>query len=103
MGVLYDGWGRDATEIWLIFRLGWLPGAVDGGFGGFGGYGKWVGRVGAGIVFLGTCGYGPVGEPPPRWWSPGATKRPPHAHQTHHVMMEFGEVGKYRIDNTLNA
>lgn len=62
MGVLYDGWGRDATEIWLIFRLGWLPGAVDGGNGGFGGYGKWVGRAGAGIVFLGTCGYGPVGD-----------------------------------------
>lgn len=27
MGVLYDGWGRDATEIWLIFWLGWLAGA----------------------------------------------------------------------------
>lgn len=78
MGVLYDGWGRDATEIWLIFWLGWLPGAADGGNGGFGGYGKWVGRVGAGIVFLGTCDGGLVG----RYGWPQAALELPNVHHT---------------------
>lgn len=78
MGILYDGWMEDATGIWLIFWLGWLVGATASANGGFGGYGKWVGRAGAGIVFLGTCGYGSVGD----YRLGGGLLEPPYVHHT---------------------
>jgi len=102
MGVLYDGWAGDATVFRLIFWLGWLLGAGDGGNGGFGGYGKWAGRVGAGIVFLGTCGYGSVGRYGRSW----AALELPYAHHTSTkpTMSRWNwGGGKYRIDNTFNC